>query len=131
MKSEARWMLVDDNADILFTLSVLIRSLTGATIECYQAPETALAAFAAAPGHYELVITDFEMPGLNGVELCRRMHAISPAQKTFLVTGNGSLTAAFARAAGFSALLKKPVLLTALEAALAEAGLKTATACSR
>ena len=48
MKCETRWMLVDDNADILFTLSVLIRNLTGATIKCHHAPNLALAAFVAA-----------------------------------------------------------------------------------
>jgi len=48
MKCETRRMLVDDNADILFTLSILIRNLTGATIECYHAPDLALAAFVSA-----------------------------------------------------------------------------------
>lgn len=128
MKSETRWMLVDDDADILFMLSVLIRKLTGAAIECHQTPEAALAAFAAAPGHCELVITDFEMPGMDGAELCRRIRAISPGQKIFLVTGS-SLNAATARSAGFSTLLKKPITLAALEAALAVAGLKTAVVC--
>ena len=124
MKSETRWMLVDDNADILFTLSVLAGSLTTAAIESHRTPEAALAAFTAAPGQYELIITDLEMPGMNGVELCRHLQAVSPAQKIFLATGNGSMTAATARAAGFSALLKKPLSLTAVETALAQAGLK-------
>ena len=117
-------MLVDDNADILFTLSVLARSLTSAAVECYPTPELALAAFLAAPGQYELVITDFEMPGMNGVELARHVHTVSPAQRIFLATGNGSMTAAAAHSAGFNALLKKPLSLAQLEIALAAAGLK-------
>lgn len=117
-------MLVDDNADILFTLSVLARSLTMAAIECHPTPEAALAAFLAAPEHYELVITDLEMPGMDGMELCRGMRAVSSHQKMLLATGNGSLTAAAARSAGFDVLLKKPILLASLEAALAEVGLR-------
>ena len=118
-----RWMLVDDNADILAMLAVMIKSLTGADIETHHSPQTALAAFATAPANYELVITDFEMPGMDGVELCRRMRTMTPAQTIFLATGSGYFTEACARRAGFSALLNKPFPLTTLQEALAKAGL--------
>jgi len=55
---------------------------------CYTTGE-ALAAFAESPAAYELVITDFEMPGMDGVELCRQLRAISPDQKIILATGSG------------------------------------------
>ena len=131
MISEAkRWMLVDDNADFLRMLSAMMENLTGATIECFNSPQPALDAFAAAPAHYELVITDFEMPGMDGTELCRRIRAISPAQKIFLATGSGFHTAAAARDAGFCALLNKPFPLATMRTALAEAGLKLEAACA-
>lgn len=116
----ARWMLVDDSEDILLMLSAMLATITDAEIECHNTPQSALAAFAAAPENYELVITDFEMPGMDGVELCRWLHMISPAQKIFLATGSGFFTAATARHAGFSALLNKPFPLAVLKAALAE-----------
>lgn len=115
-----RWMIVDDNEDILRMMSAVLENFTSAEIECYNSPQSALAAFIRSPDSYELVITDFEMPGMDGVELCRRLHTISPAQKIFLATGNGFFTEAAARHAGFSALLNKPFPLTALKAALAE-----------
>src|ERR1700677_1418926 len=99
--AETRWMLVDDNQEILVWLSAMLGNLTVAAIECFNTPQAALAAFRAAPGKYELVITDFEMPGMDGVELCRRLRAISPEQKVFLATGSGFFTAAAARRAGF------------------------------
>ena len=115
-----RWMIVDDNDDILLMLSAMLVNLTSAEIECYNSPQSALAAFIRSPDSYELVITDYEMPGMDGVKLCRRLHAISPAQKIFLATGSGFFTDAAARHAGFSALLNKPFPLTALKAALVE-----------
>lgn len=115
-----RWMLVDDNEDILLMLSAGLENLTSAEIECYHSPQSALAAFIRSPDSYELVITDFEMPGMDGVELCRRLRAISPAQKIFLATGSGFFTEAAARHAGFSALLNKPFPLSVLKTALAE-----------
>lgn len=113
------WMIVDDNPDTLRMMSALLENLTSAEIECFNTPQAALAAFADAPERYELVITDFEMPGMDGVELCRRLRAISPAQKIFLATGSGFFTEAAARHAGFSALLNKPFPLALLKAALA------------
>ena len=124
-----RWMLVDDNEDILLMLTEAIGNLTDAEIECYRSPSAALAAFAAAPGKYALVITDYEMPGMDGVDLCRRLRAISPAQKIILATGSGFFTEQAARRAGFSALLNKPFPLAALREALLTAGIKIEAAC--
>jgi CheY-like chemotaxis protein len=98
-------------------------------VACFESPQAALAAFSAAPAEYELVITDFEMPGMDGVELCRRLHALVPAQKIFLATGSGFFTEAVARHAGFSALLNKPFPMAKLRAALAAAGLEKTAAC--
>ena len=120
-----RWMIVDDNEDILRVMSAGLENLTRAEIECYNSPQSALAAFIRSPASYELVITDFEMPGMDGVELCRRLHAVNPEQKIVLATGSGFFTDAAARHAGFSALLNKPFPLTVLKAALAEIFLGT------
>lgn len=122
----SHWMLVDDNSEILSLLAALAGSLTDAEVECFNSPQSALSAFAAAPEKYAVVITDYEMPGMDGVELCRRMLAISPAQKIFLATGSGFFTEAAARHAGFSGLLNKPFPLEALRAALAGAGVEMA-----
>jgi two-component system cell cycle sensor histidine kinase/response regulator CckA len=122
--SNRRWMLVDDNAGVLMLLSAMAENLTTATIECHDSPQSALAAYATAPNKYELVITDFEMPGMDGVELCRHLRAISSTQKIFVATGSGMLSETAARQHGFSALLNKPFPLEALLGALAAAGLE-------
>ena len=118
------WMLVDDNADVLSLVTALAGNLTDAKMECFNSPSAALAAFADAPEKYELVITDYEMPEMDGVELCRRLREISPAQKIILATGSGFFTAASARHAGFSGLLNKPFPLAALRETLAGAGVE-------
>jgi CheY-like chemotaxis protein len=113
-----RWMIVDDNPDILLMMSAVLENLTSATIECHDSPQSALAAFAAAPDSYQLVITDFEMPGMNGIELCRQIRALAPAQKVFLATGSGYFTEISAARAGFAALLNKPFPVAILKATL-------------
>jgi CheY-like chemotaxis protein len=118
--SGRRWMLVDDSESILLMLSAVLGNLTDAEIECHNSPLSALAAFKAAPEKYELIITDFEMPEMDGVELCRRIREIASEQIIFLTTGSGFFTDAQAHKAGFAALLNKPFPLTVLKQALAE-----------
>jgi CheY-like chemotaxis protein len=121
----ARWMVVDDNRDILELLRAMLEQFHGGTVECFHSPQAALAAFAAAPDAYEVVITDFEMPGMDGLELCRRMRALAARLKIFLATGSGFFTEAAARHAGFCGLLNKPFPFGALQTALANAGVET------
>ena len=127
MTENTRWMIVDDDEQILLLLAGVIKHLTNAEVECYNSPDAALTAFRATPGKYELVITDFDMPEMDGVELCRRMRAIAPGQEIFLATGSGFFTEEAAYQAGFAALLNKPFPVSALHAALAGAGLETET----
>jgi CheY-like chemotaxis protein len=105
-----RWMIVDDNEQMLLMLSAVLKEKTSA-------------AFTAEPGKYELVITDFEMPEMDGAELGRRLRALSLSLQIFLATGSGQFTEETAYDAGFNALLIKPFPVSELHAALAAAGL--------
>jgi CheY-like chemotaxis protein len=127
---KSRWLLVDDNADILRVLAAVVKTITDAEIETFCSPVEALAAFAAAPDKYELVITDYEMPGMDGVELCRRLRALIPAQMIFLATGSGFITEAGAQQAGFGALLSKPFPFAVLRSALATKCINHEFACA-
>ena len=125
-----RWMLVDDNEKVLLLSSIMIEHLTGAPVECHNSPTSALKAFVAAPKTYQVVVTDYDMPEMNGVELCRQMREVMPEQKIFLATGNEIFSQARIQSAGFSALLRKPYTVTVLEAAIIQAGLKAQNTCA-
>lgn len=118
----ARWMIVDDNAAILEMMHDIVERFTDASIECFNSPLTALAAFTAEPEAFELVITDFEMPGMNGMELCRELHAAAPAARVILATGSGLISDEAAAQEGFCGLLPKPFPFALLERTLAAAG---------
>jgi CheY-like chemotaxis protein len=110
LTENTRWMIVDDNEQMLLMLSAVLKEKTSA-------------AFTAEPGKYELVITDFEMPEMDGAELGRRLRALSLSLQIFLATGSGQFTEETAYDAGFNALLIKPFPVSELHAALAAAGL--------
>jgi PAS domain S-box-containing protein len=85
-------------------------------------PAEALAWFREQPDRFDLVITDLNMPGLDGLALARELQAARPGVPLILATGySASLDAAAARKLGFSELLPKPYDLRSLGAAAGRA----------
>jgi two-component system, cell cycle sensor histidine kinase and response regulator CckA len=117
--SGARWMVVDDDADALDAVTCLLAAVSGTEIAAFPSPWQALDALAAAPEPFDLVVTDFEMPGMNGLDFRRQVQAVSPSTKVLLTTGGGMFTDESARANGFCALLCKPFSIGALKHTLA------------
>jgi CheY-like chemotaxis protein len=73
-------------------------------------PLKALEALTADPSSFDLVITDYSMPRLNGVELARRIVALRAELPIILLTGYlEDFTSEELTAAGIRRLIKKPV----------------------
>jgi CheY-like chemotaxis protein len=115
---DKRWMLVDDDEGALAFMRAVVSKLGVAHIECFTSAEDALEAFKAAPESYELIITDYQMTGMDGVELSRRLFAIAPKIKILLMTGSHLFNDEVAAREGFSGFLKKPFQPTALQRVL-------------
>ena len=112
-------LLVDDEAGVLKVSRTMLERL-GYTVEGHTDPLAAAAAFAAAPDRYRLLITDFAMPRLDGVELARRIWKERPGFPAILYTGyGGRLTANDAERMGFVELLAKPFTMQKLGDAVA------------
>lgn len=87
----ARIMLVDDEANVLSALERLLRSelrIEGRRIvyDTYTSPEAALAA--AGEEAYELVLSDFRMPGMDGVEMLRQLRDLQPDMARVIMSGS-------------------------------------------
>lgn len=78
-------LAVDDNRDIS---SLITRSLErcGFSINGFTDPHLALKDFEMNVTKYVLVITDFRMPGMNGIELAIKIKEIKPDIKILLMT---------------------------------------------
>ena len=74
------------------------------TVEAANAPE-ALAALQLQ--HFTLVITDYHMPGLTGLDVVMAAHAQDPARPIIVVSAQESVEPA-ALAAGATAFVAKP-----------------------
>lgn len=111
-----RWLIADDDENVLEFLAFALRQIGVEEIVAVSNAGTALMLFTTEPNAFQAVITDLNMPLMNGDELCRHLHAITPGLKVFLVTGNGLMTEQMAGRDGFAGLLRKPFSIAELRA---------------
>ncbi|MCA9525539.1 MAG: response regulator [Myxococcales bacterium] len=84
LEGTERVMVVDDHPDIARRIAQLLRRL-GYTVFTETSPEVALQRLATEP--CDLLITDFMMPEMNGLELVNAVRAILPDVQVLLCTG--------------------------------------------
>ncbi len=78
--------VVDDEQDITTLFHEALRSINGITVFAFTDPILALEHFQKNKDAYVLVISDFRMTGLNGMELLRKMKAMNKYVRTVLMT---------------------------------------------
>ena len=109
-------LVVDDTESVADLMREMLRSF-GHDAEICQEVKAALAGF--APGKYDLVITDYLMPGMNGVDFARALRQKSPAQRILLITGSTfPMTESAARQLPVDAMLQKPFSVEEFHTAL-------------
>jgi DNA-binding response OmpR family regulator len=113
-------LLVDDESELV---SALAERLNLRGIEADFATDGDTAADKVRTKAYDLAVLDMKMPGLNGLDLKKKLQRLRPGMRFIFMTGHGSeedFRAGSSEAAGY---LVKPVriedLLTAINQALA------------
>src|SRR5579863_9564609 len=78
--------VVDDEAMLLELAAVILEPL-GYEILTFRDPEAALEAFARARQRPALLITDYAMHSMNGMDLIQECRRLEPGQKVLLLSG--------------------------------------------
>ena len=78
---------VVDDEPMLLELATVILEPEGYQIKTFRDPEVALQAFSTAKTRPELLITDYAMHSMNGMQLIERFRKVVPGQKILLVSG--------------------------------------------
>ena len=84
----ARILLADDDTTTLDLVGRTLEADGHEVIRCVDGQE-ALQRFSAAPESFNLLITDLDMPGINGVELASRAAAAAPQLRILVMSGFG------------------------------------------
>ena len=103
-------MVVDDSATIRAAIRMILQH-AGHRVREAQSAEHALSSLEAGPAP-ELFILDLNMPGMNGIELVRRLRAVQRHRFTpvlLLTTESGGEPRKLAKQAGASGWIVKPV----------------------
>ncbi len=82
--SPARILLVNDNADGILVRRLMLEE-AGYVVETARDGEQALERFASST--FDVVITDYRMPGMNGVEVIGHIRKVNPDAKIVLLSG--------------------------------------------
>lgn len=104
-------LVVDDQKDLLDVLTAMLEA-AGAEVAPSTEPADILAAIESDPDDWDLIITDFDMPGMTGADLAEAVQAVAPRVPVILVTALAGI--AGRAGARFDAVLAKPVDRAAL-----------------
>jgi DNA-binding NtrC family response regulator len=105
-------LVVDDEPD---TGNIMLKLLSAWGYEADVARDGQSALQLAESKQYGLAIIDYMMPGMNGVELQRQLHARHPELDTIFLTGYTTIDVVYpAVEAGVIRVLPKPVDLQEL-----------------
>lgn len=78
--------IVDDDLDITILFQEALKSLAGITVFTFTDPILALEHFQVNDYAYVLVISDFKMSGLNGMEFLNKIKKLNQFVRTILMT---------------------------------------------
>ncbi len=113
-----RVLLVDDDEAVTLYLQEFLQ-LLGFEVEVFTESRPALECFLRNPGHFDMLITDQIMPGMDGLQLIASIHEVRRDLPVILCSGySDKVSLANAADYGVDAFLQKPVSLDDIEQAI-------------
>jgi PAS domain S-box-containing protein len=107
-------MYIDDEESLVY-LAVRFLEHVGYRVDGYTRGDAALLAFREKPRSYDVVITDYNMPGMSGMDLAEQLMQIRPDAPVALTTGYlRPAEVEQAHALGIREVIPKPYLVEEL-----------------
>ena len=122
--SQGNWLagrklvLIDDDDAVRVVLAEQLRDL-GAEVDDFSTAKAAIGAVRSDPGKYDLVLSDFAMPKINGLEALGEIERLAPDARCVLMTGYAD-DERLTETPNF-AIVRKPIDMQKLSAAFDEA----------
>lgn len=110
---ERKILVVDDEQYIREMITEAFR-ITGFQVKAVETAEVALDILQTE--NFQLFILDLNLPGMNGIELCKRIRKLNPTASIFAISGYASMFHLVdALEAGFNDFFAKPFQLKTLQ----------------
>ncbi len=111
-------LIVDDDSDVLEMADYFFRE-TGVEAHCVESGSRALEEIQEKS--FAVMLTDFNMPGMNGLQLAEKVREVAPQIRIIMATGHPSQELFdLAAKAGIVTVLAKPLHLEGLLALVNE-----------
>ncbi len=101
-------LIVDDEPEVVELISIVLDRDDLQLLEAYDGEEALEVVLAERP---DLMITDLMMPGLDGIELCRRVKA-DPASSAMMIVTMSARRELYAEDCGADEFIRKPFDIT-------------------
>ena len=112
-------LLVDDEEDIREVLGITLKDM-GYEVKTAENGEKAMELFKSS--HFPVVLTDIKMPGMDGIELLKKIKTQSPDTEIIMFTGHGDMNLAINSFRNEAVeFITKPVDVSSLEVAMRRA----------
>ena len=82
-----RILLVDDHRDILRLLHSTLDTLKNSDLQIFELPSGEEALLEASRKRIDLLVADYKLPGMSGIELIHKIRARQPEVKVILISG--------------------------------------------
>ncbi len=114
------FLLIDDEPMVIDVCELMLKELGYQVLKAHSGPE-AIKIYEANRDQIDLIISDFNMPGMNGQEVVDKLRTIDQRAKVLLSSGGVSVPhEEDAIAKGFNGFLQKPYSLATLSNKIAE-----------
>jgi DNA-binding NtrC family response regulator len=106
--------VIDDEADLAYLFREALNQIDGVEVFAFTDPLLALEHFKANHQNYRVVISDYRMPTMTGMELLSKIKDVSPAATRIMMSAFEIQDELFQEYKCVDKFLQKPVLMTDL-----------------
>jgi DNA-binding NtrC family response regulator len=115
MSNNTQFMsVVDDEPDIMCLFRDALSQMKDFSLFGFTDPMLALEHFIHNRSNYSLILSDYRIPGLNGIQLLRYVKKINPSVKTMLISAFDTEDKLFEECNCVDKILQKPISIPEL-----------------